>query len=262
MLRDAARCPVLALHHLNKSGGFTGNRAITTRADLIIEGSDDEKPEYETRGRQLRARIDPIAQPFTISVEHENDDDDTMAATRITSGELQYIEAFDLRTERARERSARRLIYRGVLRRQDHGFGRVTSRRVDRCTFAPRRNGAAPLTLHRVAAPSRCRHTYCRLRNPCLPDTASSNSPWRRPCPPHNPRWSHIGKCPVRIRSRSRTRYRRYIRRRRPRKCARRRMRRRLRRRNTHRCCTGSALRNRCLWSIRVDSCTRPAKQT
>jgi hypothetical protein len=77
-------CPLLNLHHLNKSGTFTGNRAITTRADLIFEGSDAETPSYKTSGRTVRPMIDPIAQPFTISATHEHDDDDTIATTRIT----------------------------------------------------------------------------------------------------------------------------------------------------------------------------------
>ncbi len=83
-LRDAGKCPVMVLHHLNKSGGFTGSRAITTRADLIIEGSDGLAPSYSVRGRTVRPQLDPIAQPFTIEAAHENDSDDTIAATRIT----------------------------------------------------------------------------------------------------------------------------------------------------------------------------------
>ena len=83
MMRGSGGCPVLALHHLNKSGSFTGNRAITTRADLIIEGTDGETPSYTTRGRTVRQMTDPIAQPFTIAASHEHDDDDTIATTRI-----------------------------------------------------------------------------------------------------------------------------------------------------------------------------------
>lgn len=82
-LRDAGGCPVLVVHHLNKSGGFSGSRAITTRADLILEGSDGETPQYSARGRTLRPRVDAIAQPFTIDVAHDHDEDDTIAATRM-----------------------------------------------------------------------------------------------------------------------------------------------------------------------------------
>lgn len=82
-LRDVAHCPVLVLHHLNKSGGFSGSRAITTRADLIIEGSDDEAPSYKTRGRTVRPTIDPIAVEFTIDVQHEHDEDDTIAKAHV-----------------------------------------------------------------------------------------------------------------------------------------------------------------------------------
>ena len=82
-LRGAGQCPVLVIHHLNKSGGFSGSRAITTRADFIVEGSDTTTPTYTARGRTLRPALDSIAQPFVIDVTHENDHDDRIAATRL-----------------------------------------------------------------------------------------------------------------------------------------------------------------------------------
>jgi hypothetical protein len=81
-LKAAGSCPLLALHHLNKSGGYSGSRAIMSIADLIIEGSDDERPAYETRGRIVR-HGDAIASPFSVDITHANDDDDTIAATRL-----------------------------------------------------------------------------------------------------------------------------------------------------------------------------------
>src|SRR5690606_18486905 len=67
----------------NKSGGFSGSRALTARADLIIEGSDTETPAYETRGRTVRPTLDPIAKPFSINVAHIHDEDDTIAMTTL-----------------------------------------------------------------------------------------------------------------------------------------------------------------------------------
>jgi hypothetical protein len=82
-LKTIGRCPMLLIHHLNKSGKFSGSRAFTTRADLIIEGSDKETPVYSAKGRTLRQGVDPLAEPFTIEVEHVNDEDDRVAATRL-----------------------------------------------------------------------------------------------------------------------------------------------------------------------------------
>ena len=82
-LRQAAKCPVLVLHHLNKSGSSSGSRAISTRADLIFEGSDAETPTYSVRGRTIRPTLDPIAEPFSIEVEHIDDADDAKAATHL-----------------------------------------------------------------------------------------------------------------------------------------------------------------------------------
>lgn len=82
-LKTIGRCPVMLIHHLNKSGKFSGSRAFTTRADLIIEAEDKETPVYSARGRTLRQGVDLLSEPFTIEVEHLDDDDDEIAATRL-----------------------------------------------------------------------------------------------------------------------------------------------------------------------------------
>lgn len=82
-LRDAAQCPVLCVHHVNKQGAPTGSRAIATRADLLIEGSDSDSPIYQARGRKLRPRLDPIADPFSVEVAHTHDDNDEIATARV-----------------------------------------------------------------------------------------------------------------------------------------------------------------------------------
>jgi AAA domain len=81
-LRDASGAAVLLLHHLNKAGGQSGSRALVTRADVLVEGSDEAEPWYTTRGRTLR-RGDAIGRRFTVRVEHENDEDDAIAKTRV-----------------------------------------------------------------------------------------------------------------------------------------------------------------------------------
>jgi hypothetical protein len=80
-IRGAVPCPIVVLHHVNKGGNPAGSRAISTRCDLILEGSDKEVPIYSVKGRKLRAKLDPIAKPFSIDVSHTNDDDDTKART-------------------------------------------------------------------------------------------------------------------------------------------------------------------------------------
>jgi AAA domain len=81
LFRQYARCPVLLLHHLNKAGGYSGSRALRTRADLIVEGSDAETPVYTATGRTLRG--ERIQGPFTVRVEHEDDGDDTVAKSYV-----------------------------------------------------------------------------------------------------------------------------------------------------------------------------------
>ncbi len=83
-LCNAAGCPVIIAHHLNKSGGTSGSRALLTRADLVIEGSDEEQPWYRTRGRTVR-QGDAIATPFTVEIRHTNDDDDRVARTQLAA---------------------------------------------------------------------------------------------------------------------------------------------------------------------------------
>lgn len=82
-LKAAGNCPLLALHHLNKSGGYSGSRAIMSVADLIIEGSDVDRPCYETRGRIVR-HGDAITTPFVVEICHAHDDDDTKARTSLS----------------------------------------------------------------------------------------------------------------------------------------------------------------------------------
>lgn len=81
-IRDAAHAPLIAAHHLNRSGTMSGSRAMKTRVDLFIEGSDEDQPSYSTIGRKLRTG-DAIATPFRVEIVHEHDDDDTIATTRL-----------------------------------------------------------------------------------------------------------------------------------------------------------------------------------
>jgi hypothetical protein len=80
VLRDAGKCPVVMAHHLNRQGTMSGSRALKTRADLFIEGTDEDEPRYSTIGRTLR-RDDRVRKPFVIVTEHQDDEDDTIAKT-------------------------------------------------------------------------------------------------------------------------------------------------------------------------------------
>ena len=80
VLRAMVGCPVVCAHHLNRAGTYAGSRALLGRADLIIEGSDETDPWYSAKGRTIR-RKDPLQERFTITVEHEHDEDDTRART-------------------------------------------------------------------------------------------------------------------------------------------------------------------------------------
>lgn len=82
VIRSVAGCPVVTAHHLNKSGGVAGSRAIRTRADLLIDGSDEAQPWYGATGRTVRTE-DAIARRFTVRVDHENDLDDRIAKTKV-----------------------------------------------------------------------------------------------------------------------------------------------------------------------------------
>ncbi|HEX2876257.1 MAG TPA: AAA family ATPase [Polyangiaceae bacterium] len=78
-----AGAPVVVAHHVNKSGAASGSRALATRPDLILTGTDSARPRYTAVGRRIR-RNDPIAdgRGFHIDVDHgEHDDDDTQATT-------------------------------------------------------------------------------------------------------------------------------------------------------------------------------------
>jgi hypothetical protein len=84
-IRDALSCPAILLHHVNRDGKMSGSRALRGRCDLFIEGgerSEGAAPIYRAMGRTLRPS-DAISQPFRINLEHENDDDDRTACTRV-----------------------------------------------------------------------------------------------------------------------------------------------------------------------------------
>lgn len=82
LLRNAAQCPIVVAHHLNKAGGYSGSRALLGRADLIIEGSDEREPWFSAIGRTIR-RGDAISERFTVAIEHVDDDDDAKAKTLV-----------------------------------------------------------------------------------------------------------------------------------------------------------------------------------
>lgn len=83
-LRAKARAPLFLVHHLNKQGEMSGSRAIRTRCDMLIEGSDERPPWFTTTGRTVR-KGDRIASPFTVEMQHAHDDDDTKARTRLSA---------------------------------------------------------------------------------------------------------------------------------------------------------------------------------
>ncbi len=83
-LRRASDAPVVIVHHLNRAGTMSGSRAIRTRADVLVDGTDDAVPTYTTIGRTYRSG-DRITTPFSVEVIHENDDDDTIASTRLVA---------------------------------------------------------------------------------------------------------------------------------------------------------------------------------
>jgi len=81
-LRDAIGVPVIVAHHLNKQGSFAGSRALRALADQFSEGTDDTPSWYSTIGRTLR-RDDAITRRFTVAIEHEDDQRDEVAKTRV-----------------------------------------------------------------------------------------------------------------------------------------------------------------------------------
>jgi hypothetical protein len=81
--RDSCGAAIFVPHHLNKAGVQSGSRALLGRADLMFEGSDAQTVMYSARGRTVR-RADPISgRRFAVVVNHTDDDDDTVAATRV-----------------------------------------------------------------------------------------------------------------------------------------------------------------------------------
>jgi hypothetical protein len=79
-LADASGASVLIAHHLNRAGTISGSRALLTRADVVISGTDEETPWYSAIGRTIR-RNDPISTPFRVLIEHIDDHDDRIAKT-------------------------------------------------------------------------------------------------------------------------------------------------------------------------------------
>ena len=59
---------------------MSGSRALKTRTDVFVEGSDEDAPRYATIGRTLR-RSDRIGKPFVVAIEHQDDNDDAVAKT-------------------------------------------------------------------------------------------------------------------------------------------------------------------------------------
>jgi hypothetical protein len=120
-MRGAAAAPVVVAHHLNKSGGTSGSRALLGRADLLLEGTDEAQPWYGTRGRRVR-QGDAIASRFTVQIQHEHDDDDSRARTvlalrfegenagktELSVGARRMLDVLRLRTEPASEWALRR----------------------------------------------------------------------------------------------------------------------------------------------------------
>jgi hypothetical protein len=82
IFREHAGCPVVIAHHLNREGTPSGSRSLKGRADLYFAGTDEEQPWFTTIGRTIR-HSDPIAKRFTIPIEHTDDDDNTIATTRL-----------------------------------------------------------------------------------------------------------------------------------------------------------------------------------
>jgi hypothetical protein len=80
--REAGGSVVTIAHHLNRGGTMSGSRALKGRSDLFIEGSDAETPSYRAIGRTLR-RKDAIAKGFSVKIDHDDDEDDTIAKTRL-----------------------------------------------------------------------------------------------------------------------------------------------------------------------------------
>ncbi len=122
-IRTETDAPITIAHHLNRDGKYSGSRSFKTRADLIFEGSDDEQPWFETKGRYVRLGTDAISkQRFTITVEHDDDEDDTIATTRVAlrfenaSTTKQNLSKTQSKILRAIRESGRRLTQGDVKR--------------------------------------------------------------------------------------------------------------------------------------------------
>ena len=103
-IRDRCGAAFSLVHHLNKTGTQSGSRALMTRADLLVEGSDGDEPLYTSRGRTIRHK-DAIRTGFQVVVEHEDDDDDKIAKTRVGlrfDGERANKHALSKTAEKAR----------------------------------------------------------------------------------------------------------------------------------------------------------------
>jgi hypothetical protein len=108
-------CPLIIAHHLNRSGTYSGSRSLRGRADLLLEGSDEDEPRYKTAGRWLR-HSDPIAAGrFRIEVTHTDDLNDTIATTTVAC-------RFEHESSVKRDMSAAAAKVLGVLRRAGCGL--------------------------------------------------------------------------------------------------------------------------------------------
>ena len=109
-------CPVVIAHHVNKNGVIGGNRALRTTADLILTGTDEERPWYSAIGRRIRGADSIGGKRFRVEVQHEHDDDDSQARTMVVA------RFEDERTKPAGELSApaRRLL--DELQREPRGL--------------------------------------------------------------------------------------------------------------------------------------------
>ena len=83
-MKIQGECPVIVSHHLNRAGSMSGSRALLGRVDQAFTGSDEDQPWYSCIGRTIR-RTDPIAQRWTARIDHEHDDNDSIARTVLTS---------------------------------------------------------------------------------------------------------------------------------------------------------------------------------
>lgn len=86
-LQAAGNCPVLVIHHVNKSGNYSGSRSIMGRADLLLTGKrdgdtlDSSAPViYTATGRDCFDQ-DEIALPWQVVFEAETERDNPQRHT-------------------------------------------------------------------------------------------------------------------------------------------------------------------------------------